>query len=247
MPTALVTGGSRGIGEATSIELARRGYDVAISYREKQARADKVVQNIKALGRSAFAVGGDITSPRIRAGLADELREWAIDGLDALVLNASGGLEQDLLAQRPEYAVLMNRDAQEGMVRTFWRQMKPGSTVAYITSHWAHLYGEGIEQLPSYEPIARSKFLGQAALMNLEPHMAAGGVRLLVVTGDLVEGTITAKMLERNQPGLAEERRQAGSSITVENMGIAIANSIEDKTLQSGSRIVVGAPLDTLL
>ena len=60
-PIALVTGGSRGIGAATALALAERGYDVLISYRNKAARAEDVVARVCALGRRALAVSADIT------------------------------------------------------------------------------------------------------------------------------------------------------------------------------------------
>ena len=56
---ALVTGGSRGIGAATVLALAARGYDVALTYHNKTARAEAVVQAATALGVRSLAIGGD--------------------------------------------------------------------------------------------------------------------------------------------------------------------------------------------
>lgn len=57
---ALVTGGNRGIGRAVALMLARAGADVGITYRSRQADADAVVREIRALGRKGFAAGGDL-------------------------------------------------------------------------------------------------------------------------------------------------------------------------------------------
>jgi 3-oxoacyl-[acyl-carrier protein] reductase len=58
---ALVTGGSRGIGRATALQLARGGADVAIGYASRQEAADAVVAEIRALGRKAVAGPCDVS------------------------------------------------------------------------------------------------------------------------------------------------------------------------------------------
>lgn len=57
---AVVTGGSRGIGAACAVLLARRGYDVALTYLRRTDKADEVTAEIRALGRKALPVQADI-------------------------------------------------------------------------------------------------------------------------------------------------------------------------------------------
>ncbi|MFD7921323.1 SDR family oxidoreductase [Streptomyces sp. NPDC059740] len=84
--TALVTGGSRGIGAATSRELAARGYRVAVNYFSRRDAADQVVKLIEADGGEAFAIQADVSDP-VQA--ADLFGQAAADGrLDVLVCNA---------------------------------------------------------------------------------------------------------------------------------------------------------------
>lgn len=84
--TALVTGGSRGIGAATSRALAARGYRVAVNYFSHREAADRVVKLIEADGGEAFAVQADVHDP-VQA--AELLERSAADGrLDVLVCNA---------------------------------------------------------------------------------------------------------------------------------------------------------------
>ena len=59
---ALVTGGSQGIGAAVSIELAREGANVCLTYRKHEAEAVKYAEEIQAMGRKALAVKCDISS-----------------------------------------------------------------------------------------------------------------------------------------------------------------------------------------
>ena len=243
---ALVTGGSRGIGAETAIALAEHGYDVALTYRNKAARAQEVAAAITRQGREALALRCDITYEDEVAHLFQQVGEWR-GHLNILVLNASGGMERDLVAADPDYAMHINRDAQLALVKAALPLMHPGGVIVFVTSHWAHLYGK-MQQLPAYEPVAESKHAGEQALRSLQPDLHALGLRLLVVTGDLVEGTITPKLLERGAPGLIERRRTTqGALPTARDMGRAIVQAALDPVLPSGTSIVIGASLESML
>ena len=243
---ALVTGGSRGIGAETAIALAEHGYDVALTYRNKVARAQEVAATIARLGREALALRCDITHADDVAHLFQQVGEWR-GHLDILVLNASGGMERDLVAADPDYAMHINRDAQLALVESVLPLLRRGGVIVFVTSHWAHLYGK-MPQLPAYEPVAESKHAGEQALRALQPDLHARGLRLLVVTGDLVEGTITPKLLERGAPGLIERRRTTqGALPTARDMGRVIAQAALNPAHASGSTIVIGASLESML
>ncbi|GAC1388419.1 MAG: SDR family oxidoreductase [Ktedonobacteraceae bacterium] len=243
---ALITGGSRGIGAATAVALAKRGYDVAFTYRNKAARANEVAVEVTKHGQQALPVGCDITRLDDVQRLFTTLKEWH-NALGVLVLNASGGLERDILAVDPAYPMHINHDAQLILVEYALPLMTNGGTIVFITSHWAHLYGQ-MQQIPAYEPIAESKHAGEQALRSQQDALAARSICLLVVTGDLVEGTITPKLLERGAPGLTEHRRATiGPLPTATEMGEAIAQAATDLSLSSGSTIVVGGSLESQL
>ncbi|WP_312469265.1 3-oxoacyl-[acyl-carrier-protein] reductase [Neobacillus sp.] len=94
---ALVTGASRGIGREIALELARQGADVAVNFAGSEAKANEVVDEIKALGREAFAVKCDVSNV---VEVTEMVRE-AIDRfgkLDILVNNA--GITKDNLLMR---------------------------------------------------------------------------------------------------------------------------------------------------
>jgi NAD(P)-dependent dehydrogenase (short-subunit alcohol dehydrogenase family) len=243
---ALITGGSRGIGAATADALARRSYDVAITYRNKAARAEEVAATITAHGVRALALASDMTRPDDFTLLIERVRDWS-GRLDLLVLNASGGLERDLVAADPEYPYRLNRDAQVAAVEAALPLLVPGSTIVFVTSHWAHLHGR-VEQLPTYEPVAASKHAGEVALRARVPDLAARRVRLLVVTGDLVEGTITLKLLARAAHGRGKAHERAAVNLpNTDDMGAAIADAATNPALPTGHTVVVGRNLESLL
>jgi NAD(P)-dependent dehydrogenase (short-subunit alcohol dehydrogenase family) len=243
-PIALVTGGSRGVGAATILALAERGYDVALTYRNKAARATEVADEASKGGAAILPLAADVTKQDELARLFAAIVDWR-GRLDLVVLNASGGLERDLLAADPDYPPHINRDAQVAVVEGSLPLMH-GGTIVFVTSHWAHLYGR-VTQLPTYEPIAASKHAGEQVLRALRPRLATAGVRLIVVTGDLIEGTITAKLLERAAPGLAADRQDAAERLpTASDMAAAIVSAAIDDSLPGGSTVVVGGALDSI-
>jgi len=84
---ALVTGGSQGIGAAASLELAREGANVCLTYRKHDTEAKKYADEIREMGRKAIAIKCDISS----FSEAESVVKSAIDefgGLDVLVNNA---------------------------------------------------------------------------------------------------------------------------------------------------------------
>ncbi|MFF0682874.1 SDR family oxidoreductase [Streptomyces tendae] len=91
--TALVTGGSRGIGAATVLRLAREGADVALTYMNGKDAAEDVVRAAEALGRRAVALRADSADAAEAAG-AVERAATALGGggLDVLVNNVGLGL-----------------------------------------------------------------------------------------------------------------------------------------------------------
>jgi NAD(P)-dependent dehydrogenase (short-subunit alcohol dehydrogenase family) len=86
---ALVSGGTKGIGAAIAIDLARQGCDVAINGRHNDASASAVKDAIAAIGRDCALLFGDVARPEDAERLVDEAQA-ALGGLDILVHSAGG-------------------------------------------------------------------------------------------------------------------------------------------------------------
>ncbi len=84
----LVTGGSRGIGAAVALELARAGSDVAVNYRERANAAHAVCDEIRKVGQRAIAVQADVSVTADVKRMVAEV-EAHLGGIDILVNNAA--------------------------------------------------------------------------------------------------------------------------------------------------------------
>jgi NAD(P)-dependent dehydrogenase (short-subunit alcohol dehydrogenase family) len=110
---ALVTGGSRGIGAAVAIALAKAGADVAVNYRERADAANAVCAEITGTGRKAIAVQADVSvAADVRRMVAEV--EAHRGGIDILVNNAAIASAQ------------IGRDHRSGMGRSAHSQSKVG-------------------------------------------------------------------------------------------------------------------------
>ena len=231
---ALVTGSSRGIGADTATFFAEAGANVVINFRNKEARAIRLVDKIVAAGGSAIALGADLTDPTSVAGMLDTIEsEWG--GLDILVMNASGGMESGMAG---DYAMQLNRDAQVTLLTAALPLLAPGSRVVFVTSHQAHFI-HSTPTMPEYLPVALSKRAGEDALLEMIPVLDAAGIGFVVVSGDMIEGTITATLLERANPGAISARKDsAGRLYNVSEFAAEIAAAAVEPIPAGHTRLV---------
>ncbi len=87
MKYALITGGSRGIGAATAREFARRGWGVAVNYRSRREEAERLADELAAMGVPAMTVQADVSDREQVSKMVDNVLEKFCQ-LDILVCNA---------------------------------------------------------------------------------------------------------------------------------------------------------------
>lgn len=231
---ALVTGSSRGIGAETVALLAGAGASVVINFRNKEKRALQLVDKIAAAGGTAMALGADLTDAASVAGMFDAVNA-ALGGLDLLVLNASGGMESGM---GEDYAMRLNRDAQVNLLNAALPLLGPGSRVVFVTSHQAHFINT-TPTMPEYVPVALSKRAGEDALRDMIPALEEQGIEFVVVSGDMIEGTITATLLERANPGAIGARREAaGRLYNVSEFAAEVAAAALDNVPENHTRYI---------
>lgn len=103
---ALITGGSRGLGKSIALNLARKGVDVVLTYRTKQAEADATVAEIEALGQKAAAIQLDTGAIQTFDGFFGQMASllkshFGTDRFDFLINNA-GNSVSSLIAETTE-------------------------------------------------------------------------------------------------------------------------------------------------
>ena len=207
-----------------------------MNYHSKRSRAEDVAAAVRAFGQRALAAQADLTSRADVAAMMDSVR-LEFGHIDTLILNASGGLEK---GKPPDYAMQLNLTAQVMVVDLALPLMPRGGRIVFVTSHMAHFYAERGMSGP-YEPVAASKYAGEQALRARRTEFAELGIALVVVSGDMIEGTITPRLLERMNRGVTQARRdEAGSLPSVDEFARAIADAAtalqpSDSTLFVGS------------
>ena len=194
-PVVLITGGSRGIGAATAVAAARAGFDIMLTYRRDAVAAQAVCAEIKALGRQAVAVAGDVGREADVMQIYAEL-DRRFGRLDALVNNAgivapampfvdysTDRLEQ-LLTVNVFGAMLVAREAARRMVRSRGGQ---GGAIVNVSSVAARLGAPD-----EYIDYAASKGAIDVLTIGLAKELGPEGVRVNAVRPGLIDTEIHA-------------------------------------------------------
>lgn len=216
-----------------------------VTYREKARRAEQIVAEIERQGGQALARAADLTDPAAVRSLITAIRS-TFGQLDIVVLNASGGMEADV---DDTYALRLNRDAQVMLLEACRPVMTPRARIVFVTSHQAHFVRERPVP-PAYLPVAISKRAGEDAVRHWVLSVTGHPVELAVISGNMIEGTITVKLLERIEPGTVVGRlQQAGSIPTIaefaaEITAAAVGPLPENTIYVGGSDYLAGRPAE---
>lgn len=191
MTLALVTGGSRGIGRAVAIELARAGFDIVINYRVDEAAAAETARAVEQLGKHATLARADVTDPVAVARLFADVD--ALGTLDALVCNA--GITRDTLLGASEPAdfadvVAVNLFGVVHCCREASRRMmtKRSGTIVNISSVAGQRPGRGQSNY------AASKGAVEAFTKALAVELAPRSIRVNAIAPGIIETEMTAEL-----------------------------------------------------
>jgi len=205
--TALVTGGSRGIGRAIALRLATQGADVAFTYRGNAAAAAETVAGIEALGRKALAIQGDARAPETAEAVVKAVLE-AFGRIDILVNNA-GVTRDDLIMRMTEEAWLevieTNLSGAFWMTKAVTRPMLKarGGRIINITS----VSGQAGQMGQANYSSAKAGLIGltkatarELASRGITANAVAPGFVLTELTQDLNDD-LKAQLVERTPLG----------------------------------------------
>lgn len=135
---ALVTGGSRGVGRATALMLARAGADVVVTCRTRIRDAEHTADAIRTAGRRALVATGDLSDPAVTQRIFREV-ESGFSHLDILVANAgtwpvAAVALAELGDARWRATLAANLDAVFQTIRAGLALMRPGGSIVLVSS-----------------------------------------------------------------------------------------------------------------
>ena len=209
--TLLITGASRGIGAATARLAATRGWDVAVNYTQDEAAAQAVAADVRAAGRRALVLKGDVgVEADVVALFAAIDREWGAAagnaGLRGLVNNAGvvdvAARVDDMSGARLQRMFAINVlgtmwAAREAVRRMSTRHGGRGGVIVNLSSAAAKLGSPG-----QYVDYAAAKGAVDVFTLGLAREVAAEGIRVNAVRPGVIETDIHAS---GGQPGRAAQ------------------------------------------
>ena len=221
---AVITGGSRGIGRATALAAARRGFRVVVGYAANKAAAEEVVAQIGASNGKAIAVKCDVGSESDILALFK-----AADGfgsLGALVNNAGivgpTARVEDMSAERIQRMMAVNVTgsmlcAREAVKRLSTRHGGKGGVIVNLSSVAAKLGSPN-----TYVDYAASKGAIDSFTIGLGHEVAAEGIRVAAIRPGLIETEIHAS------GGEPDRAHRLAGNVPMKRVGTAeeIANAI---------------------
>jgi NAD(P)-dependent dehydrogenase (short-subunit alcohol dehydrogenase family) len=191
----LVTGGSRGIGAATCILAAQKGWDVAVNYTSNPKAAEEVVQQIKAAGGRAMAVQADVANEEQVLAMFQKVHAelGPLQGLvnNAGVVDVSARLDQMNMARwRRMFDINVLGSmlcAREAILQMSTQHGGQGGSIVNLSSAAARLGSPG-----QYLDYAAAKGAIDSFTLGLAKEIAADGIRVNAIRPGLIDTDIHA-------------------------------------------------------
>ena len=222
---AIITGGSRGIGRATAIAVAARGFRVVVGYASNQQAADEVVSQIEASNGKAIAVKCDVAEERDILELFKAADRYGT--LGALVNNGgivgkSGVRVDEMSAERIQRVMAVNVTgsilcAREAVKRMSTRHGGKGGVIVNLSSVAARLGAPN-----TYVDYAASKGAIDSFTIGLGYEVAGEGIRVAAIRPGLIDTEIHAS------GGEPDRAHRLAHMVPIKRVGTAqeIANAI---------------------
>jgi enoyl-[acyl-carrier protein] reductase III len=239
--SALVTGGSRGIGRACALALAQRGADVAITYVENSDAAEATAEAIRGMGRRALVLQGDAASADANVALADRAIE-ELGPLRYLVCNAANGTfatVDDLTAEDWDYTMAAHARALLLLAQRASLSMREngGGAIVAVSSLGARRVYD------AYAAFGTAKAAIETLVRYLAVELGPHGIRTNCVAGGVVLTDLFRAIPEWESIAAASaERSPLRSVLDPEDVAEAVTFLLSDAARRiTGQTLVVDA------
>lgn len=182
--TALVTGGSRGIGRAIALRLAEQGARVAINYVRHTQAAEETAALIRAAGSEALILKANLARHEEASRLCQEVRAAWGERIDILISNAASGVIKPAVELSPhhwDWTMTINAGTFLPLVQCAAAHMPPGGSVVAVSSLGA------LRAIPMYAAVGASKAALEALVRHLGVELAPRGIRVNAVSAGVVD------------------------------------------------------------
>lgn len=215
--TALVTGGSRGIGRAIALRLADVGCNVAINYLRNREPAKETVAAVEALGRRALLLKGNVADLGSHDELFATIKE-EFGHLDFLISNAASGVIKpavELTRRHWQWTMDINAAALLSLAQHSLPLMegRDGSIVA-VSSLGA------VRAIPNYAAVGASKAALESLVRHLAVELAPRGIRVNAISAGVVD-TDALKHFPNREQLLSESARRTPAGRLIEPKDVA--------------------------
>lgn len=232
----LITGGTRGIGRATALSCAARGWTTALGYRGDRAAAEDTLAAIEAAGGKSSVHAADIADPEQVAALFDAAAA-AMGGLDAVVVNA--GIVApvmplaEMTPERIERVVRVNLTGALYCAREAARRLPDGGAMVLMSSAAARLGSPG-----KYVDYAAAKGGVDTLTTGLSLELAPRRIRVNGVRPGIIDTEIHADGGEPDRVALLGPGLPLGRAGRAEEVAAAVVWLLSDEASYTSGAII---------
>ncbi len=241
---AIVTGGSRGLGKSTALNLAKKGVDVILTYKAQAAHAEAVVAEIVAMGQKAVALPLDVAQSSSFAAFAEQVRaalqsHFGTTHFDVLVNNAGSGLYVSLTeATEAQFDEMVNVHFKSTFFVTqkLLPLLRDGGRIVNISSGLTRF------AFPGYGVYASMKGAVETLTKYMAKELGARGIAVNVVAPGAIATDFNGGAVRDNAQvnAMLSAQTALGRVGEAEDIGPMVASLVsEDNRWVNGQRIEV--------
>jgi enoyl-[acyl-carrier protein] reductase III len=235
--TALVTGGSRGIGRAIAVRLAQAGCDVAINYLRQRTAAEETCEAIRAAGGRSLAIRANVGEQENIPVMIEEIKK-TFGRLDILVSNAASGVLKPAL-ELTEKHWHWTMDINAGTLLPLAQQAIPlmgekGGHIIAVSSLGS------VRAIPNYAAVGASKAALESLIRHLALELASRKISVNAVSAGVVDTDALKHFPNRDEMlSHSAERTPTGRLTTPEDVANIVLFLCSDLASQMQGQTVV--------